>query len=53
MIPFLWMTVTDDVTVTEVESQEGKDDFTMYCISGLDKGSTVFANGVLLGLGVD
>ena len=42
-----------DVTVTEVESQEGKDDFTMYCISGLDKGSTIFANGVLLGLGVD
>ena len=42
-----------DVTVEEVESQEGKDDFTMYCIGGLDKGSTFFANGVLLGLGVD
>ena len=42
-----------DVTVTEIESQEGKDDFTMYCISELDKGGTLFANGVLLGLGVD
>ena len=42
-----------DVSVTEVESQEGKDDFTMYCISDLDKGGTFFANGVLLGLGVD
>ena len=42
-----------DVTVTEIESQEGQDDFTMYCIGGLDKGSTVFANGVLLGLGVE
>ncbi len=42
-----------DVTVTEVESQEDEDDFTMYCISGLDKGDTFFANGVLLGLGVD
>ena len=42
-----------DVTVTEIESQEGKDDFTMYCISELDKGGTLFANGVLLGIGVD
>lgn len=42
-----------DVTVTEIESQEGQDDFTMYCISEVDKGQTVFANGVLLGLGVD
>jgi len=42
-----------DVLVTEIESQEGKDDFTMYCISGMAKGHTVFANGVLLGLGVD
>jgi len=42
-----------DVTVSEIESQEGKDDFTMYCIGGLDKGDFFFANGVLLGLGVD
>ena len=42
-----------DVAVTEVESQEGEDDFTMYCISNLDKGGTFFANGVLLGIGVD
>ncbi len=42
-----------DVSVTEVESQEGEDDFTMYCISNLDKGGTFFANGVLLGIGVD
>lgn len=41
-----------DVTVSEIESQEGKDDFTMYCIGGLDKGDFFFANGVLLGLGV-
>ena len=42
-----------DVTVSDIESQEGKDDFTMYCIGGLDKGDFFFANGVLLGLGVD
>ncbi len=42
-----------DVTVSEIESQEGKDDFTMYCISDLDKGDFFFANGVLLGIGVD
>lgn len=42
-----------DVIVSEIESQEGKDDFTMYCIGGLDKGDFFFANGVLLGLGVD
>ena len=42
-----------DVSVTEIESQEGEDDFTMYCISNLDKGDTFFANGVLLGLGVE
>ncbi len=41
-----------DVIVSEIESQEGKDDFTMYCIGGLDKGDFFFANGVLLGLGV-
>ena len=41
-----------DVTVSDIESQEGKDDFTMYCIGGLDKGDFFFANGVLLGLGV-
>ena len=42
-----------DVSVTEIESQKDEDDFTMYCISELDKGGTFFANGVLLGLGVD
>ena len=42
-----------DVTVSEVESQEGKDDFNMYCIGELDKGDFFFANGVLLGIGVD
>ena len=42
-----------EVTVSEIESQEGKDDFNMYCIGGLDKGDFFFANGVLLGLGVD
>jgi hypothetical protein len=42
-----------DVTVSEIESQEGKDDFTMYCIGELDKGDYFFANGVLIGLGVD
>ena len=42
-----------DVSVTEIESQDDEDDFTMYCISDLDKGGSFFANGVLLGIGVD
>jgi len=42
-----------DVTVEEVESQEGEDDFTMYCITDLENGGTLFANGVLLGIGVN
>ena len=42
-----------DVSVTEIESQDDEDDFTMYCISNLDKGGSFFANGVLLGIGVD
>ncbi len=42
-----------DVSVTEIESQDGEDDFTMYCISDIEIGGTFFANGVLLGIGVD
>jgi len=42
-----------DVQVTEIESQDGEDDFTMYCIGDIDIGGTFFANGVLLGVGVD
>ena len=42
-----------DVSVTEIESQDDEEDFTMYCISDLDKGGSFFANGVLLGIGVD